>query len=207
RRPVAAALGLLVGTALCVRLYGGSRLETHLFMGWDFPEVGLLALNYRSLNMPVSTLVAGILLLAFWGLRRWGLAKLAVGLLQLNVLAVLIMTMTLVRYGAYPFASPPVRAGGVALDERFPVEYRPEPSLLTARLAVAIDWTRTERFDPRRGAPRPGVCTVIVPWPAGTMAADSWPQHPPGWRYRREGLNGTWWVYWFDPACATRGRR
>ncbi|MFI6517211.1 hypothetical protein ACIBF1_16775 [Spirillospora sp. NPDC050679] len=207
RGPVAASLALLVGTAACVRLYGGSRLETYTFMGWDFPEVGLLALNYREMKMPISTLVAGALMLALWGLSRLGSAKLAVGLLQINVLAALIMNITLIRYGSYPFASPPVRAGGVAVDERYPVDYRPEPSLLTARLAVAVDWTRPERFDPRRGAPRAGVCTAIVTWPTGTLAADSWPQHPPGWRYRREGLNGIWWVYWWDPACATGGRR
>ncbi|WP_067476999.1 hypothetical protein [Actinomadura hibisca] len=207
RNAVAGALALLVGTAACVRLYGGSRLETYTFMGWDFPEVGLLALNYQELELPTSTLVAGALMVALWGLGRWGVAKLAVGLFQINLIAALFINLTLVRYAAYPFASPPVRAGGVAVDERHPVDYRPDPPLLTARLAVAVDWTGLERFDPRRGAPRAGVCTAIVSWPVGILAADSWPRHPPGWQYRREGLNGIWWVYWWDPACATGGRR
>jgi hypothetical protein len=34
------------------------------------------------------------------------------------------------------------------------------------------------------------------------MAADTWPEHPAGWRYQRAGSLGLlWWVVWYDPNC------
>jgi hypothetical protein len=205
-RRVAVTAVLLAGTGLWVHLYAGRRAGTHQFFGWDFPEVGLLGGSYAELRIAVTTTVACVLLLAFWGLRRWRITALFTALLLFNLCALTVMSLLLTQPVAKPIPSVPgPPTGGVALDRRVLAEH-PEPALLTSRLTYAVWWTKLTWYDPRRGRPGPGICAVIVQWPAGGFAQDSWPEHPAGWRFSRANANGNWWVVWRDPGCPTLRR-
>ncbi|MBC6457753.1 hypothetical protein [Actinomadura sp. HBU206391] len=200
-REILAAVALICGAALWVAVYAGSRLRTHDFIGWDFPEVGLLGGSYDKLRMPVTTAVACALLVMWWGLRRWGVQKLFTALLVVNLCAMTVLIGVLAAPRAKPIPSiPGGPTGGVVLDRRLLTEVH-VPSLVVSRIAFAVSWTKAEWFDSRQGPPGPGVCAAVVVWPAGILAQDTWPERPPGWQFKRAQGNGTWWVIWYDPAC------
>ncbi|MFI6517210.1 hypothetical protein ACIBF1_16770 [Spirillospora sp. NPDC050679] len=203
-RLIAGAAGLMFALGGWLLLYLGERIDTYAVSFYDFPEIGPLGGSYLELRPLVISASAGALLLVLYGLLRWGTPKLAAALLVLNV------SLTLVPSSVWRFVEetmpPPAlprTTGGVAI-ERHAAELdlvEPEPQLVYSRLANAVWWTELRQFDPAQGPP-PGVCTVIVSWPAGVQAADTWPQRPPGWRYQRSGaLGALWWVAWYDPAC------
>jgi hypothetical protein len=198
-RRAAAGVAVFGLAGLWVRLYAGDRLRTHLYLSWDFPEVGLLGGSYDELRIAITSLVATGLLVVLMLLGRWRSPALFAALLVVNLIAMTLIVAILaqpVRLG------PPVPGapdGAVAVAARLP-EPEPRPELIRSRLAFRVWWTRLQRFDPEQGAP-PGVCTAIVPWPAGILAQDTWPEHPPGWRFQRGGVGGLWWVAWHDPSC------
>jgi hypothetical protein len=212
-RALAATIALVAVGALWVRLYGGSRLEHYDFYTWDLPEVGLLGGSYDHFRPAVTSAVACLLLAVLWGLGRWGVPKLFGALIVVNRCAALL-PIALLRDADESSPAPPfpraAAAGRVAIerprygtDVRRPDLYKPTPEMIYLRLAYEIGWTRLEGFDKDRGLPGRGVCAAIVYWPAGVLAADSWRERPPGWRYQRSGSGGRglWWVVWYDPAC------
>ncbi|GAA2421184.1 hypothetical protein GCM10010191_35720 [Actinomadura vinacea] len=212
-RGLFAATTALVGvTALWVRLYGGSRLDVYDFYAWDLPEVGLLGGSYDYFRPAVTSAVACLLLALLWGLSRWGGPKLFSALIVVNLCAALI-AIVVARYSHESSPAPPfpgAATGRVLMerprygtDVRRPDPYKPTPEMIYLWQAYEIGWTRLEGFDKDRGLPGPGVCAAIVYWPAGIMAADTWPQRPAGWRYQRSGNagRGLWWVVWYDPSC------
>jgi hypothetical protein len=201
-RQITAAAALICVSGLWVAVYAGDRLRTHQYIPWDFPEVGLLG-GFGELRIPVTTASACTLLVMWWGLRRWGVQKLFTALLMVNLCALALMIAVLAAPRAIPVPSVPgAPAGGVALDRRMLVE-ESVPSLVVSRLAYAVWWTEIEWFDSRQGPPGPDVCAAIVVWPAGILAEETWPGHPPGWRFKRAQANGSWWVVWYEPACAS----
>jgi hypothetical protein len=212
RHLYAGTAGLVAFTALWVRLYGGDRLEHYDFYLWDLPEVGLLGGSYDHFRPAVTSLAACLLLAILWAMERWGTPKLFGVLVVINLCAVLIPILLLrdVDEASPTFRLPGSSVGaGVAMerprhgtDVRRPDPYKPVPEMLYLWLAYQVDWTRLVGFDKDGGVPA-GACTAIVYWPPGIMAADSWLQHPPGWRFQRNGMRGRgyWWVVWYDPAC------
>ncbi|MGK5557990.1 hypothetical protein ACSNOI_40930 [Actinomadura kijaniata] len=208
-RLLAGAAALLCGLGGWLLLYLGERLDTYTVSIYDFPDIGLLGGGYLELRPLVVSLSASVLLLVLCGLFRWGLPKLAAALLVLNV-SLTFLPNTVWRYVEETVPPPPLPvapAGGVAI-ERHPAELNvldPQPQLVYSRLAHQVWWTELRQFDPAQGLPSPDVCTVVVSWPAGVQAADTWPRHPPGWRYQRAGaLGALWWVVWYAPDCPRR---
>ncbi|RFU37296.1 hypothetical protein DZF91_33570, partial [Actinomadura logoneensis] len=194
-------------------LYMGGRLHTYTFKSRDFPEVALLGGSYTELRPIVISAAASALLALLWALARWGTVKLAGVLLALNlVLTYIPATVWQVSEAVADAAPlPPVTSGSVVLARHVPGVEHPVPDVVSpvseltySSVAVKVWWTRLERFDPSAGV-RPGVCMAVVEWPAGVTAAETWPQHPPGWSYRRSALmENLWWVIWYDPACVGR---
>jgi hypothetical protein len=204
------ALLLLWATGLWLVLYLGDRLHTYQVNPWDFPDTAFLGGSYDELRPVAISAVACALLAVLWGLSRWGVVKLTVGLAGINLF---LTWLPATGWASLEARSPdpplPVTSGGVVIERPVPgVDHppidlaRPYPELVYARVAYKTWWTRPERFDPERGLPRPGVCAAVVDWPAGVLAADTWPEHPAGWRYQRAGSLGLlWWVAWYDPSC------
>ncbi|MGI8330705.1 hypothetical protein ACRYCC_12130 [Actinomadura scrupuli] len=209
-REIAATFLVFCGAGLWVLGYAGPRLRTHLYLGWDFPEIGLLGGGgYDRLRLLVTSVVVCVLLLTFVLLRRWGVVKLFSALLVLNLCALTFIVVALTQQTPPP-PQPGVPAGRAALERPIPgVEHPPMdpvypvPELIYARVAYLVHWTRLERFDPGRGVRDPSLCAAIVFWPKGLRAADTWPEHPPGWRFRPGGTpqKRSRWVTWYNPSC------
>jgi hypothetical protein len=149
--------------------------------------------------------------MVLWGLSRWAAGALAIGVLTINlVLTWLPLTVWQVIEDLSPAPRlPGTPAGGVAVARFVPgIDHpgsdvaHPVAELIYSRAALQVWWTELQRFDLEDGSPHPGVCKAVVFWPAGVMAADTWPRHPPGWRYQRAGtLGALMWVVWYDPGC------
>lgn len=212
RRAVAAAV-VMFGLGGWLVLYLGGRLHTYIFKLSDFPDITLLGGSSSALHPITISIVAAVVLALFCALSRWGTVRFAVTLAVLN-LAVTLVPTTVWRLGDSHVMStplPPVASGGVVIARHVPgVEHpapdvvQPIPEIAYSVVAERVWWTRLKRFDPSAGV-GPGVCMAIVEWPAGVSAADTWPQHPPTWRYQRSIHRGSlWWVAWYDPSCVGR---
>ncbi|MGI5167414.1 hypothetical protein ACQEU3_24005 [Spirillospora sp. CA-253888] len=207
-RAALAAAGVVAAGGLWVRVWGGSRLGAYPFYTSDLPEVGLLGLNFTELRPEIPSAVVAALLALWWALNRWGALKLFTVLLLVN-LATTWLIITLRSLGRDEPPSVPGGPGTAVAIERpvrgtdrpKPQDIAPELELIYARAAYGIWWTRLERFDRDAGLPRPGICAAIVTWPAGILAADSWPQRPAGWRWKGGESSGIWWIVWYDPTC------
>ncbi|MBE1535089.1 hypothetical protein [Actinomadura algeriensis] len=199
-RASAGALVILAGTGAWVVAYAGERLRTHEFIGFDFPEVMFLTRDRAALDLPEAALAAagalGVLLVLARLPRPAVLTGLALAGTNLAALVFL--------FGPSPERARPApvlpgpAAGGVVAD-------RSLHWAIKVRLRYPVWWTRVGSFDVRTGRPpAPDVCTVVVPRPDGTAAADTWPAHPTGWRPRPGAAHGIGWTSWHDPSCGRR---
>jgi hypothetical protein len=199
-----AVLGALVfaGCAAVVALrISDMKPTTHIYLAFDFPEVGLLGGFWTGLKPLWTTLTACALLLLFWGVRRFGPPALVGALLAVNLSAGMLMPVVLLRPRSQPI--PPVGEagrGGVAVAASLN-EDQMRSLLIYSRLAFRVSWTELEKFDPAAGLPHEGVCTVVVGRPEGTAAEATWPRHPPGWRAREAERRRLKWVVWSAPSC------
>ena len=196
RVPLFLASGALVGvTAVWVRLYAGDRLHTYSFQRFDFPEVSMLG-KWTHLDLG-KTSVTACAIMAFLVLAmRIGPRVFASGLLAMNIVAMLILTVSVSSPGSPPVAQFPGRPhSGVAVDSRV-------STLVSSAIALRVDWTRTRWFTPGRDRPGPGVCSAAVRWRPGIRPDTTWPAHPAGWRPRLVTVNTIGWVMWSAPRCA-----
>ncbi|MEO3822527.1 hypothetical protein [Actinomadura sp. B10D3] len=196
-------LGALVfagcGAVVALRI-SGMKPSTHIYLQFDFPEVGLLGGFWTGLKPLWTTLTACGLLLLFWGVRRFGPVALVAVMIAVNLSAALLMPAVLLQPRAEPV--PPVgeaQRGGVAVAASLN-EQHIRSLLIYSRLAFRVSWTELEKFDPAGGPPE-GACTVVVGQPEGTAAVATWPAHPPGWRAREAERRGLRWVVWSAPSC------
>ncbi|MBA9001964.1 hypothetical protein [Thermomonospora cellulosilytica] len=194
----AGAAGTVVTTGAWVRGYAGERLRTHLYIGFDFPETSFLAADRTAFHLGRASLVALGLLAGFLVLRRLGALAVAAGLVAVNLAAMTFIVGLDQRRARPAPVLPGPAAGGVALD-------RSLFWVVPVRLTYAVWWTRMTWISTRTERPAPGVCTVVVPLPAGTSVQDSWPGRPPGWRPYVGHAWTTPWVAWQDPACPATG--
>ncbi|SEG33510.1 hypothetical protein SAMN04489712_104458 [Thermomonospora echinospora] len=191
-----AAGALMAVTGLWVTWYAGERLRTHLFIGFDFPEISFLTLDRTAFHLGRASLAALALLIAFVALSRapapW--AVVAMGLLVVNAAAmVFVMGPRSPRPQAgHPLPGPHV--GGVALDRSLHWEVR-------TRLLYPVWWTRMSDIDTRSERPAPDVCVVVVNHPDGTPLEATWPGHPAGWRPHPGRAWTAGWAAWRAPSC------
>ncbi|SNR68878.1 hypothetical protein [Actinomadura mexicana] len=197
----AAGALLLEGLGLLVTAYAGERLRTHVFIGFDFPEVTFLtadrgALHPHEAALAALALLGGLLVLSR---LRWT-ALTAAALAGVNLAA---LTFAMGPHARRVPAEPPLpgpASGGVVAD----------PSLdwaVRTALMYPVWWTRLGAFDVRAGRPpAPGVCTVVVPLPDGTPPEASWPARPAGWRPHAGRFWSSSWVSWHAPSCPGAGQ-
>ncbi|WP_149257493.1 hypothetical protein [Actinomadura sp. K4S16] len=195
---LAAACALLLGgSGVWVAAYAGERLRTHVFIGFDFPEVTFLTADRGALHLREATLAALALLcglLVASRLNRTALTAVALAGVNLAALA-FVMGPHARRVPAEPPLAGPA-SGGVVTDASLNWAVR-------TALMYPVWWTRLGTFDVRAGRPpAPGVCTVVVPLPEGTRPEASWPAHPAGWRPHAGRFWSLGWVGWHDPSCA-----
>ncbi|MEV4253055.1 hypothetical protein AB0J52_07775 [Spirillospora sp. NPDC049652] len=212
RRTLAAVVALC-GFGGWLVLYLGDRLHTYDFRMGDFPDIALLGGSYSTPHLMTTSVVASVILALLSALLRWGTVRFAITLAVLNV-ALSVPPLTVWRFGENDVIStppPPIASGGVVIARHVPgVEHpvpdvvEPIPGIMYSVVAERVWWTHLKRFDPSDGV-GPGVCMAVVEWPAGVTAADTWPQHPPAWRFQRSVYRGSlWWVTWYDPSCIGR---
>ncbi|WP_141577233.1 hypothetical protein [Actinomadura sp. WMMA1423] len=199
RRAVGLGAGgalLLGGTGLWVAAYAGERLRTHLFIGFDFPEVMFLTDDRGALHLREATLTAlALLCVLLLASRLSGTALTAVAVAGVNLAALaFVMGPHARRVPPEPPLAGPA-SGGVVADASLNWAVR-------TALMYPVWWTRIGAFDVRAGRPpAPGVCTVVVPLPDGTAPEASWPAHPAGWRPHAGRFWSFGWVGWHDPSC------
>ncbi|MFF5208297.1 hypothetical protein [Streptosporangium sp. NPDC000396] len=197
RHALASAV-LLAVTGTAAALYAGDRIRRYNFVAFDFPETSFLTGRYDALNMMGASAAAAGLLACFAVsvLSRFRVPLLSAALAVVNVLfaAVLAGQSSTPTGGGW---IPPLHGGGVAVERG--VDWRARISL-----AYHVWWTEIRRFDVTRESPPPGTCTVVVPWPDGREATESWPSRPQGWVMAGSGRPPRGWVAWSDPACAGR---
>ncbi|RFU36787.1 hypothetical protein DZF91_36300 [Actinomadura logoneensis] len=194
----ASLTGVLIaaGTGGTVLLYAGTRLRTHQYIGFDFPETAFLTWNRTEFRLVAATFAATGLLAALLAVHRLGGGRaLAVLLLAVNVAAMLHIAGD----GRRVVPAPPLPAaserGGVVVD-------RSLHWMARTKLIDPVWWTRIGWIDAAHQAPPRGVCTVVVPpGTTGTPADRTWPGHPAGWKTRAGGWGETRWVAWYDPRC------
>jgi hypothetical protein len=211
-------------TAVIVSVYAGSSLPTGTFpTGFNFAEPAVLAQNWSSASVFVSTAVAlgllGIWVLIALAARRWSdvvvwtrvrlsraLRALAVaGLAAVSLVAVTQMTSH-VSQAATPaqaqattgfVAATGLKPGdqiGVAFTVGSNLPATDVPYFLWAPQAFEVSWTELEFFNPAQ-APPAGVNVVETGWPAGQPASAGWPNHPAGWRIVASS-QAAGWVAW-----------
>jgi hypothetical protein len=164
RRAVLAAVLILAGTGEIVELYAGARLHSAVFIPFDFPEIIMMTQDDTGLRLGLASGVA-LAMLAALTIRP-------MIILPLINLVVLVVITTPFAAGSSPYR-PDLPHTGVITDRQVPWQVR-------AALFVPISWTKIGWY--RAGDPvPPGVCTVIVPWPAGTPLDTTWPGHPTAW--------------------------
>ncbi|MFC5182058.1 hypothetical protein [Actinomadura harenae] len=199
----ASLAGILIaaGTGATVLLYAGTRLRTHQFIGFDFPETNFLTQDRTQFRLVLATVVAtGLLtvlvaagLLA--GRRSGGVWAVALVLLVVNATAM----VDIMGDGKRVAPTPPLPAaserGGVVVDRSLHWVAR-------IKLTDPVWWTRIGWIDAAHRAPARGVCTVVVPAATdGTPPTGTWPGHPAGWLTRTGGAGVAAWVAWYDPHC------
>ncbi|WP_067824747.1 hypothetical protein [Actinomadura kijaniata] len=197
---VSAAIALFTVSAVWVAVHGGERLRTYEYMPIDFPEVGLLSLDWTELHLTRASVAAVVLLAALFGAARLGVPALASALLTVGLVALLLLTMLITRTGHHVPALAGAPTGGVAVADPL-YGNADDDSLVRTRVALYAWWTEIERFDPRHGPPRPGVCTAVVAWDHGSPPASSWPRGPRGWRVATARIGPLGWAVWTDPSC------
>ncbi|GAA2267093.1 hypothetical protein GCM10010402_23530 [Actinomadura luteofluorescens] len=200
-RLAAAGALLLEGAALWVTAYAGERLRTHVFIGFDFPEVTFLTADRSGLHLHEATVAALALLGGLLVLSRLDRTALAsVALAGVNLAA---LTFAMGPHARRVPAEPPLpgpATGRVVTDASLNWAVR-------VALLYPVWWTRISAFDVRAGRPpAPGVCTVVVPLPDGTPPEASWPAHPAGWRPHAGRFWSIGWVGWHDPSCSGAGQ-
>jgi hypothetical protein len=211
--------------AIIVSVYAGSSIPTGSFpTGFNFGEPAVLAQNWNSASVFVST-AAALVLLGIWVLialaaRRWSdvvvwsrfrlsrmLRALGVaGLAAVSLVAVTQMTSH-VSQAATPAQAQSttgfVAAAGLKPPDQIAVAFSigtnsipatDVPYYLWAPQAFEVSWTELEFFNPAQ-APPAGVNVVETGWPAGQPASAGWPNHPAGWRIVASN-QAAGWVAW-----------
>ena len=222
----AGATAVLTGlTAVIVSVYAGSSIPTGSFpTGFSFGELAVLAQNWNSANVFVSTAVAmgllGLWVLIGLGARRWSdvivwsrfrlsrmlRAAAVAGLAAVSLVAVTQMTSHVSQ------ANTPAQAQsttgflavtGLQAPEQIAVAFSigtnsipatDVPYFLWAPQAFEVSWTDVEFFNPEQ-APPAGVNVVETGWPAGQPASAGWPGHPAGWHIVASD-QAAGWVAW-----------
>jgi hypothetical protein len=164
RRALLAAVLTLVGTAEVVSLYAGTRLTSAVFIAFDFPEIIAMTQNDTGLSLGLASAVA-LVMLAALSIRP------LIALALIN-LVILVVITTPFAPGSSP-NRPDLPHAGVVTDRKVPWQVR-------AALFAPVSWTKIGWYRREDPVP-PGVCTVIVPWPAGTPLDTTWPGHPATW--------------------------
>ena len=173
-RTVLGAVVALTTTAQVVVLYAAERLDSAVFIAFDFPEVIFLTRDPDSLELGLATASATALLAVFALVHRPVIA-----LALINLVALVSITLPL-RTEQSP--DPTLPKGGVLTERSVPWQAR-------AALYHQISWTKIGWYDRSRPIPS-DTCTVLVPWPSGTPVERTWPEHPPSWR-ANPGPTGT----------------
>ena len=208
--------------AIIVSVYAGSSIPTWTFPGgFNFGEPAVLAQNWTSANVFVSTAVA-LVLLGVWvliglGARRWRavvwgvrvsrvLRALAVaGVAAVSLVAVTQMTSHVSRTNTAAQAASTtgfVAATGLQPGDQISVAFTvginlpatDVPYYLWAPQAFEVSWAEVEFFNPAQ-APPTGTTVVETGWPAGQSASAGWPDHPAGWRIVASD-QAAGWVAW-----------
>jgi hypothetical protein len=209
-------------TAVIVAVYAGSSLPTGTFTnGFNFGEPAVLAQNWTSANVFVSTAMAlgllGVWVLIGLAARRWNAVVLGVrvsralrtlgvaGLAAVSLVAVTQMTSH-VSQAATPTQAESttgfVAAAGLKPPDQIAVAFTlgtsvpatDVPYFLWAPQAFEVSWTELEFFNPAQPPPA-GVNVVETGWPAGQPASAGWPNHPAGWRIVASN-QAAGWVAW-----------
>ena len=217
---------VLTGLAgIIVSVYAGSSIPTGSFTtGFNFGEPAVLAQNWNSANVFVSTAVAlgllGIWVLIGLGARRWSdvlvwsrfrlsrlLRAVAVaGLAAVSLVAVTQITSHVARANTPAQAASTsgfLAAAGLKPPDQIAVAFSigtnsiPATDVayfLWAPQAFEVSWTELEFFNPTQ-APPAGVEVVETGWPSGQPASAGWPDHPAGWRIVAAN-QAAGWVAW-----------
>jgi hypothetical protein len=216
----AATVVLTAGTAAIVAVYAGSSLPTGDFpSGFNFAEPAVLAQNWTSANVFVSSAVAVGLLAVWVGLalaaRHWSARAgalprartarvawvpwigLAAGLAVVSLVAVTQFTSHVSR-AATPAqeasTSGFVQAAGLKPGGQLAVADSSVSYALWAPQTVEVYWGEVEFFTPPQDPPA-GTDVVETGWTAGQSAAAGWPGAPAGWHIVASSQAGGW-VAW-----------
>ncbi|WP_106396883.1 hypothetical protein [Actinocorallia populi] len=165
-RAVLGAVVILTATAQTVTLYAGPRLDSAVFIPFDFPEVIFLTRDSDSLELGLATASATALLAVFALVRRP-----VIVLALVNLVALVSITRPLL---VEQRPDPGLPEGGVLTERTVPWQVR-------AALYHQVSWTKIGWYDRGRRLPS-DACTVFVPWPTGTPVERTWPEHPPTWQ-------------------------
>ncbi|MFD0541777.1 hypothetical protein ACFQY7_56190 [Actinomadura luteofluorescens] len=151
-RLAAAGALLLEGAALWVTAYAGERLRTHIFIGFDFPEVTFLTADRSGLHLHEATFAALALLGGLLALSRLDRTALAsVALAGVNLAA---LTFAMGPHARRVPAEPPLpgpATGRVVTDSSLNWAVR-------VALLYPVWWTRVGAFDVRAGRPPHRTC-------------------------------------------------
>ena len=167
-KAVLGAVVTLTAIAQVVTLYAGPRLDSTVFIPFDFPEIIFLTRDADSLELGLATASATALLAVFALVRRP-----VVVLALVNLVALVSITA--------PFRTE--RPLDANLPEDGVLTERNVPWHVRAALYHHVSWTKIGWYEAGRPVP-PGVCAVLVPWPSGTPIEQTWPGHPDSWRSR-----------------------
>jgi hypothetical protein len=202
----AATVTLAVLTASVVQWYAGDLLSRYTYTRFDFPETSFLTWNWTEFHLWRATLAGMVLLgLAVLTARlpRQGRAALVALLVAVNLAAVTTATTQISR--------PLVQGLTAYTDLR-------DKTDLEAQRSIALDWnvpwtvrlaqfywawdSKGTLFDARwTPAPR-DVDLVVLAWPKGVPAEQTWRDAPDGWRIvdSRRTPEGDW-VAWRSPSA------
>ncbi|MBE1534038.1 hypothetical protein [Actinomadura algeriensis] len=199
---IASAAALTVLTACVVQWYAGDLLSEYTFTIYDFPETSFLTWDWDSFHLWHATLAGLAILAAATGavlLPRHGPPVLAA------VLTAVALAMTITAVDR--IARPLVAEQTTETDLRGSVDLRTRDTIAvdwnvpwTMRLShyYWAWWSEGTLFDSRWTPPPQDADMIVLAWPNGAPATDSWPGGAPsGWEIvdSRRTPEGNW-VAW-----------
>jgi hypothetical protein len=190
----AGSLGLAVVSGGVAWAYAGDRIYDYLWIGFDFPEYGLLNGGWAGPAHLHAMLVAFLLLAAviaplLW--RRTRPAVLAV-LLAINLVAV---NQCSSRWHGHPITDTVIDDAGLHPPQLLVVDWN-VPWTFSFPLEYSAWWTKLSFIhatSPLAGA----ASAAVVAWPPHTPPECTWPAAPAGWRVAGAHRSGPYsWVTW-----------